>query len=393
MSNTSSVMQQPRVSVVMPCLNEEQTLAICLEKAKRALETLDMQGEIIVADNGSTDASLDIARAHQARIIQESKRGYGNVYRAGIAAARGEFIIIGDSDDSYDFGDIPRFVRELEKGYDVVMGNRFKGSIEKKAMPWLHRYIGNPLLTGVLNLFFRAGISDAHCGMRAFTRHAYDTMNLTTAGMEFASEMVIKAALSDLRMTEIPVTLYRDGRSGSPHLRSFRDGWRHLRFMLLYSPTHLFLWPGFTLFALGLLIMIILLPGPFYFAGHNFDTHVMVLGSMLTILGFQIVLLGLYARIFALTHRFIKRDRQLEQAFKFFNLERGILAGGIVFLFGFVINLYILITWISKDFGALDQVREALFASTLIILGVQIVFSSFYMSLLGINQEPLNRNR
>lgn len=383
--------KHPRLSVVMPCLNEEETLAVCLEKAHQALNQLDMESEIIVADNGSSDASLDIARAHHARIVTEPKRGYGNVYRAGIHAARGEYIIIGDSDDSYDFGEIPKFVRELEKGYDVVMGSRFKGQIEKKAMPWLHRYIGNPVLTWVLNLFFQAGISDAHCGMRAFTKNAYNIMHLSTAGMEFASEMVIKAALFDLKMTEIPVTLHKDGRSRAPHLRSFRDGWRHLRFMLLYSPTHLFFWPGFLLFFIGLLTMLILLPGPFYFAGHTFDMHVMVLASMMTILGFQIILLGLYARIFALTHQFVHKDQQLEKAFNYFNLERGILIGGIVFLSGFVIDLRILITWISRQFGALDQVRAALLGSTLIILGVQIIFSSFYMSLLGIEQEPANR--
>lgn len=376
------------LSVVMPCLNEEQTLGRCIEKARRAMEQMDIEGEIIVADNGSTDSSLSIARSHHVHIVQEPKRGYGHVYRTGIEAARGEYVIIGDSDDSYDFSEIPRFVEKLEQGYDVVMGSRFKGSIEKKAMPWLHRYIGNPVLTWMLNLFFHTDISDAHCGIRAFTRKAYDTMNLTTAGMEFASEMVIKAKLADLRITEIPVTLSRDGRLRAPHLRSFRDGWRHLRFMLLYSPTHLFLWPGALLFCVGLLGMILLLPGPFYVAGRMFDIHVMVLASMVTILGFQIILLGLYARIFAFTHRFVNRDRHLERAFKYFNLERGLLIGGLVFLSGFGIDLYILIKWISKQFGALNQVRPALFASTLIILGVQIIFSSFYMSLLGIHEEP-----
>lgn len=371
----------------MPCLNEEETLGICLDKASRALNKINMVSEIIVADNGSTDASLDIARSHGARVVQESRRGYGNAYRAGIEAARGQFIVIGDSDDSYDFGDIPRFVDKLKQGYNVVMGSRFKGKIEKNAMPWLHRYIGNPLLTVILNLFFSAGISDAHCGMRAFTRDSYYKMNLNTAGMEFASEMVIKAALTGQSIAEIPITLHQDGRQRKPHLRSFRDGWRHLRFMLLYSPTHLFLWPGLFLFLIGLVVMSVLLPGPVYFLGHMFDIHVMVLASMLTILGFQIILLGLYARVFALTHHIFDRDRYLKRAFKYFNLERGILSGGIVFLVGFVTDIYILIKWILRDFGALDEVRLALFASTFIILGVQIIFSSFYLSMLGMNVE------
>lgn len=375
------------VSVVMPCLNESETIGICIDQAKETLQKHNIDGEIVVADNGSTDNSVEIAESKGARVVHEAARGYGNAYRTGIAAARGKYIIIGDSDESYDFREINRFLEKLNEGYDVVMGTRMKGNIEKNAMPWLHRYIGNPLLTGILNVFFKSGISDAHCGMRAFTKDAFHKMELKTSGMEFASEIVIKSALTNLKMTEIPITLHKDGRSRPPHLRSFRDGWRHLRFMLMHSPTYLYLWPGLTLFFFGMLALVLLLPGPFYIAGRMIDIHVMVLGSLCAILGLQITSTGMFARVYALVHRFIPADKPLQKAFKYFNLERGILAGALVFLTGFVMDFFILVKWIVKDFGALDQVRLALFASTLIILGVQIIFSSFFLSMIGLSAD------
>lgn len=243
------------VSIVMPCLNEHETLPTCLRKAQETLHRLDLDGEVIVADNGSVDGSQDIAKAFGVRVVEELARGYGNACRAGIAQAQGDYIIIGDSDNSYDFADIERFYEKLTDGYDLVMGTRMKGTIEKGAMPWLHRYIGNPFLTGMLNLLYRSGISDAHCGMRAFTKQAFQKMSLQTTGMEFASEMVIKATLLHLKMTEIPITLYRHGRSRAPHLRPLRDGWRHLRFILLYSPSRLFMLPGLFVLGLGVLTM------------------------------------------------------------------------------------------------------------------------------------------
>ena len=270
------------VSVVMPCLNEHETLGICIQKAQDTLKALAIDGEIVIADNGSTDGSQDIARSMGARLIEEEEKGYGNAYRAGISAAKGDYIIIGDSDDSYDFTDLGRFIEKLKQGFDLVMGARFKGKIEKGAMPWMHRYIGNPILTRILNTFYRAGISDAHCGMRAFTKKAYKKMALQTAGMEFASEMVIKAALLKLKITEIPITLHPDGRSGAPHLRSFRDGWRHLRFMLLHSPSHLYLWPGSALLAIGLVTSSFLVLAPIQVGGRLVDMHVMVLGSLIS---------------------------------------------------------------------------------------------------------------
>jgi len=379
------------VSVVMPCLNESETLGTCIKKAQTTMQKLGIDGEVIVADNGSTDGSVDIAKSLGARVVIEHNKGYGNAYRAGIAAAKGKYIVIGDSDDSYDFTEIGRFIEPLKNGADFVIGTRMKGKIEKGAMPWLHRYIGNPILTAILNFMFHSNISDAHCGMRSFTRDAYQKMNLQTTGMEFASEMVIKAAQLGLKTVEIPITLHRDGRSGSPHLRSFRDGWRHLRFMLLNSPTHLFIWPGTILFVLGLVALFALLPGPVHIAGRIVDLHVMVLGSLLAVLGFQIINIGVYARIYAVTHNFRPEDKSLKRAYRLFNLERGILVGILVFSVGFFTDLYILIKWIMSDFGPLNEVRLALLASTFIIIGTQIIFSSFFLSMLGIQIRPPNQ--
>lgn len=375
------------VSVVMPCLNESETLGTCITKAKSTLEKLGVEGEIVVADNGSTDNSVEIAESLGARVVHQPLRGYGNAYRAGIEAARGKFVIIGDSDDSYDFTDLERFITPLRNGAEFVMGSRLKGKIEKGAMPWLHRYIGNPILTWILNVMYRSGISDAHCGMRSFKKEAYEKMDLQTAGMEFASEMVIRAAQLKLNTVEIPITLHKDGRSGSPHLRSFRDGWRHLRFMLLHSPTHLYLWPGMLMLIVGLVIMISLMPGPLRIGGRMIDIHVMVLGSLLTVLGFQVISVGVFARIYAVTHNFVPIDDKIKKAFGLFNLERGIVVGALVFLVGFAIDCYILMKWIMNDFGALSEVRPAIVASTLIIIGTQIIFSSFFLSMLGIERK------
>lgn len=380
-----------KISVVMPCLNEAETLAVCIRKAARALQSLPVPGEIIVADNGSTDDSVAIAQACGARVVVETKKGYGHAYHAGIMAAEGEYIVIADSDDSYDFGDVGRFVEPLLQGYDLVMGSRFKGRIEKGAMPWLHRYIGNPLLSGLLNAMYRTGISDAHCGMRAFTKSAYHKMNLRTGGMEFASEMVIRAAQTRLKMYEIPIVLHKDGRNRPPHLRSFRDGWRHLRFMLMYSPTHLYIWPGTILFVLGLVSLFALLPGPIRLFNRLVDVHVMVLGSLFTILGYQIITLGVYAKIFTVTHQLVPQGRTLTRAFQLFNLERGLICGVIIFMLGFCTDLYILIVWLWSGMGHLNMVRLAILASTFIIVGAQTIFSSFFLSMLGIEIRPANR--
>jgi glycosyltransferase involved in cell wall biosynthesis len=379
------------VSVVMPCLNERETVGICIQKAQRTLKALRIHGEVIVADNGSTDGSIEIAKSLGARVVHEKERGYGNAYRTGIEAAKGTYIVIGDSDDSYDFTDIERFIEPLRAGADFVIGTRFKGRIEKGAMPWSHRYIGNPILTWLLNSMYRTRVSDAHCGMRSFSKEAYERMNLQTTGMEFASEMVIKAAQVGLKTEEVPITLHRDGRSGRPHLRSFRDAWRHLRFMFLHSPTHLFILPGIVLFVLGLFIQFIILAGIFQSAGKTTDLHFMIFASLVTIMGFQILSTGFYARIYAATHDFVPETAGLRRLFKFFNLERGLLVGTLVFLAGAMTNIYILAIWIMNKFGTLNRLRLALFASTFVIIGVQIIFSSFFLSILGISRRPPSR--
>ncbi|MBN1482205.1 glycosyltransferase family 2 protein [candidate division KSB1 bacterium] len=375
------------VSVVMPCLNEHETVALCIRKAKETLNQLGVTGEIVVADNGSTDGSQDIARALGARLVEERERGYGNACRAGIARAQGDYIIIGDSDNSYDFADIECFYEKLIDGYDVVLGTRMKGTIQKGAMPWLHRYIGNPFLTGLLNIIFRPGISDAHCGMRAFTKQAFEKMALQTTGMEFASEMVIKAALLHLKITEIPITLYRDGRSSAPHLRPFRDGWRHLRFILLHSPSSLYMVPGFFMLGLGMLSMIIMLVKSVPEDERIVNLYPMVLGSLLAILGFQTIAVGIYARIYAVTHNFAPDGPFLKKMFRVLNLERGLALGAFVFLLGFLLGIYIFIQWSQNFSGQFVELRLALFSSTLMIFGTQIIFSSFFLSMLGIERK------
>ncbi len=372
------------VSIVLPCLNEAETIETCVTKAVTTLARLGLRGEVIVVDNGSTDGSQALAAACGARVVPETRRGYGSALMRGAEEARAPFIIMADADDSYDLTDLARFVDGLRTGHDLVMGTRIRGRIEPGAMPWHHRWVGNPLLTGLLNLLFRAGISDAHCGMRAFTRDAYARMRLQTTGMEFASEMVIKAALARLRIAEIPITLHRDGRSRPPHLRSFRDGWRHLRFMLLFSPTHLFVLPGLVCMTLGLVPLVALGGGPRYLFGLTFDVHYMVLGSLLTVLGFQIVTTGLFAKAYSHAARLYAPDRTLRLMLRHFTLERGLVAGALLFLAGFLIDGGILVRWLASGRETLDAVRPALQASTLMIVGAQTAFSSFFLSMLAV---------
>jgi len=379
----------PEVSLVMPCLNEEETLPICLRKAQDTIKKLNLDAEIVVADNGSTDRSVEIAESMGARVVHQPLKGYGNAYLAGFAGARGRYLIMGDSDDSYDWTDIGRFLEPLRGGYDMVMGTRLKGTIEPGAMPFLHRYLGNPVLTGILNLLFRTGISDAHCGMRGFTREAYDRMHLRTSGMEFASEMVIKAGKARLRIAEIPITLRKDARTRAPHLRTWRDGWRHLRFMLMYSPTGLFLVPGMILFLLGVLLLAVLYPGPVHVAGREIDVHSMVLGSLLTILGTQVITTGLFAKIYSYERHFDRGDPVLRTLARRFNLERGLLLGVVVFVAGFVLDLVVALEWIRSGFGPLNALRQAIVGSTLLAVGAQIIFSSFFLSMLSVQVNEL----
>ena len=373
------------VSVVMPCLNEEETLGTCIQKAQNTLEELDIQGEVVVADNGSTDASVEIAERLGARVVHQPLRGYGAAYLAGISAAEGQYIVIGDSDDTYDFTDLERFITPLRDGCDFVIGNRLKGEILPGAMPKLHRYLGNPVLTGILNVLFRSGVSDAHCGMRSFTREAYQQMELQTTGMEFASEMVINATKADLKIKEIPITY--SPRKGESKLNSFRDGWRHLRFMLMLSPTYLFLIPGILLFLLGLISTVALLPGPLQIGSRAYDIHVMVLTCLLCLLGYQVLLLGLSARTLSVTRGFSSSDSLIQFVYRHFTLEKGLLLGCVIFAVGFLIDGWIAYGWVKSGFGELQKVRPALFALLLMILGTQTIFSAFFLSMLGISSH------
>jgi glycosyltransferase involved in cell wall biosynthesis len=383
--------ETPEISVVIPCLNEETTVGVCARKAREALRAMGAHGEVIVVDNGSTDRSAEVAAAEGARVIPETRRGYGQAYLTGFAAARGKYLVIGDADDTYDFGDLAGFVQPLREGADMVMGTRLKGRIEAGAMPWHHRWIGVPILSWILNLLFRAGISDAHCGMRSITAAAAAGLGLRTTGMEFASEMIIQAARSRLRIVELPITLHRGGRPGRPHLRSFRDGWRHLKMMFMLSPTWLFLIPGASLFLLGSLLLAVMAFGPFHVGGLLVDYHWMIVGSLLSVVGFNILNIGFFARVFALTEGFERQDRLLEGMFRWLNLERGLLAGGLLTLAGIAVNAWILIDWVRLGFTFESEgprIRPALLALTLLILGVQVIFSSFFYSILGTGRRP-----
>jgi len=375
------------VSVVIPCLNEANSLGTCIEKAQKAFADAGLRGEVVIADNGSTDGSVEIAKKAGARVVPVAQRGYGSALKAGIRAARGAFIVMGDADDSYDFSEVPRFVEEWRKGNEVVMGNRFEGEIKPGAMPWHHKYIGNPGLTALLNVLFRTGIGDSHCGMRGFTREVFERMDLRSSGMEFASEFVIKAAQIGAKTSEIPITLWKDKRGRPPHLRSFRDGWRHLRFMLLYAPNWLFLLPGGLLMAVGLALVFWLLPGP-RTMGHNvvLDVHTMIFGVIFTLLGAQILAIGAFAKVFSYAERFDRNTVSLKRVLKRVSLEKGLLLGGLLFAAGCAGCAYIAWQWAASGFGPLAQVRGVLFWSMWLFLGVQIVFSSFFLSMLGISR-------
>lgn len=377
------------LSIVMPCLNEAETLAGCIDQARAYLETAGIRGEIIIGDNGSLDGSQDIARRHGARVVDVTVRGYGAAIHQASLAARGRYIIVGDSDGSYDFGALTPFLRELRAGCDLAMGNRFKGGIREGAMPWKNRYIGNPILTGIGRLFFRSRLGDFHCGLRGYSAAAYRQMDLQTTGMEFASEMVIKATLLEMKIVEVPCTLSPDGRSRPPHLRPWRDGWRHLRFMALYSPRWLFLFPGFFLILLGLGGYGIAMPG-LVVGGVGFSVNTLLFASLFILMGYQSIVFGFLSRTFAMTERLLPAKPSLVRFQKRMNLERGLLYGCGAFgmaaiLLGVAVN-----EWRLADFGALDFERVARLVVpgvTLAALGFQTILMSFFLSMMGLKRR------
>ena len=357
----------------------------CVAKAVAALERLQLAGEVIVADNGSTDGSQETAGTCGARVVIAEHGGYGAALQAGIAAAKGRFIIMGDADDSYDFSNIDPFIERLRAGDDLVMGNRFRGGIKPGAMPWHHKYIGNPVLTGILNLFYRTGVKDAHCGLRAFRKESCRRLGLRTTGMEFASEMVVKAALHGQKISEVPVILYPDGRDRRPHLRSFRDGWRHLRFLLLLCPFWLYFAPATLLLVVGLGLMIWLTPSQRQLGAIKLDLHTMVLGMMSVFLGYQLLWLGLYAKIYGLTSGLWPPDKFCQRVIDHLTIERGLTVGSALFLTGLVLCLWLIAEWSAVDFGPLDvhvTMCQALWGFTTMSLGVQTVFGGFLLSML-----------
>lgn len=378
------------VTVLMPCLDEAETIGICVRKALACLAENGIAGEVVVADNGSTDGSQDIARGLGARVVAVTERGYGSALRGGIAAAHGRYVIMADADDSYDFTALAPFVEKLREGYELVMGNRFKGGIKPGAMPALHRYLGNPVLTAIGRQFYGSPIGDFHCGLRGFNREAILALGLRTSGMEFASEMVVKATLQKLKITEVPASLSQDGRSRAPHLRSWRDGWRHLRFLLLFSPRWLFLYPGIVLMFVGLASLLWLLPGPRQLGSVTLDVHTLVFSAGAIVCGFQSVAFGVLSKTFAIDAKILPEDPLMVRFNAHFSLEIGLLVGAALLVCGLAAALYAVGAWGKTSFSELDPVfamRIVVPAVTAMVLGLQIVFSSLFYSVLGLTRQ------
>jgi glycosyltransferase involved in cell wall biosynthesis len=372
----------PLVSVVIPCLNEAENIAECVTAAREALHRMQVRGEVVVADNDSEDDSARLAEGAGARVVVEQRRGYGSAYLAGFAASRGRYIVMADADLTYDFNEIPRFVEALQQGAEMVIGDRMN-NIQPGAMPWLHRYVGNPILTGLLNLFFRTGVNDAHCGMRALRSDVLARLDLRTTGMEFASEMVIRASKEKLRIAEFPIEYHP--RGGESKLSSFRDGWRHLRFLLVHSPNHLFIVPGAVLAGVGTLIVVFVAAGLDFF-GRAWGLHALIGGALLMIVGTQVLALGLCAHAYG-TYFMGERDPWFDRMRARYRLEHGLLLGGLFTLVGLVMGAVIVATWIAHGLGSLADERLAVVAASLIIVGIQIFFSSFLLSILGLRRR------
>ncbi len=378
------------LTIVMPCLNEAETLAICIKKAQKYFKENSIEGEIIIADNGSTDGSQDIAKANGARVIDIPKKGYGSALKGGFENAIGQYIIMGDADDSYDFSDLYSYLEKLREGNDLVIGNRFKGGIEKGAMPFLHRYLGNPVLSFIGRLFFNSKIGDFHCGLRGFTKEAYKKLQLTTTGMEFASEMIVKAHLLNLKIAEVPTKLYKDGRTRKPHLKTWSDGWRHLRFLLLYSPKWLFLFPGMILIIFGFISSAILVITPIKINSVTFDVQTLLYSMSILLIGFQFVLFYGLTKVFAVTQKLLPKSERFDAVFKYISLEKGLILGLIMVIIGGIYSIYAVSFWSDNHFGPLNfrQTSRIIIPSVFtIIIGIQIVLFSFFFSILGLKDD------
>ncbi|MBK5213898.1 MAG: glycosyltransferase family 2 protein [Flavobacteriaceae bacterium] len=377
------------LSVVMPCLNEAETLAVCIEKAQGFFERENINGEVIIADNGSTDGSQQIAKNLNATVVNVPQKGYGSALRGGIEAANGKYVIMGDADDSYDFNNLMPYVSKLREGNDLVMGNRFKGGIKKGAMPFLHKYLGNPVLSFIGRLFFKSKIGDFHCGLRGFSKEAYYKMELKTTGMEFASEMIVKASLKNLKIAEVPTVLSPDGRTRPPHLNTWRDGWRHLRFLVLYSPNWLFLIPGLLLMVFGVITSAFLIAGPVSIGTVNFDVHTLLFTSGFVLIGFQFILFYGLTKVFTVENDLLPKSNKYDRLFKFINLEKGLILGLILVIVGIVLSISAYWDWQETSFGDINNTavfRTVIPAVTLMLLGIQIILFSLFFSILGLKK-------
>lgn len=376
-------MTTPELSIVMPCLNEAETLAACIHKATQFLKNHQISGEVLVADNGSSDGSQQIAEKLGAKVIHIEKKGYGAALIGGIRAARGKFVIMGDSDDSYDFSNLMPFVNKLRDGHDLVLGNRFRGGIEKGAMPFLHRYLGNPVLSRIGKVFFGSPCGDFHCGLRGFSKSSIEQLNLVTLGMEFASEMIVKATLNNLKITEVPTTLSPDGRSRPPHLRTWRDGWRHLKFLLLYCPRWLFLYPGLLLTLWGTVFYVLIMMGPLRVGKINFDIHTMIYAASAIVVGYQTMVYAIFAEATGIQRGILPRKKSIEKILALLTVESSALVGGILILVGLALGLASIYAWQKLGFGSLEkasQLRCVITSCLALTLGTQTVFSGFFVN-------------
>ena len=379
----------PELTIVMPCLNEAETLATCIKKAQSFFVKEQVNGEIVIADNGSTDGSQKIAEDLNARVVSIPEKGYGSALKGGIHAAKGKYVIMGDADDSYDFNNLLPYLTKLREGNDLVMGNRFKGGIKKGAMPFLHKYLGNPVLSFIGRLFYNIKIGDFHCGLRGFSKEAFIKMKLKTTGMEFASEMIVKASLINLTIAEVPTILSKDGRTRPPHLNTWEDGWRHLRFLLLYSPKWLFFYPGLLLMLLGIITSSALIYSPITIGNITFDIHTLLFTTVSVLIGFQFILFYGLTKVYTVENDLLPKSKNYDRQFKFINLEKGLIAGAVLILIGLTLSIIASTNWYELSFGDItnsNTLRLVIPAITSMFLGVQIILFSLFFSILGLKK-------